>query len=334
MHFWTESYTFNFCSFGKQYKNEGDHHGKFCTFVFMNKKGEVIARTYPSPLRYPGGKSSLTQLFTDVIQENEIRNGTYCEAYAGGAGAALKLLFDNKVEQIILNDADYHIYAFWKAILAHSNAMINRLDNCNISIYEWYKQKKVYDNPSKFNLVDVGFATFYLNRCNRGGILPNAGPIGGYEQKSEYLINARFNKNNLRPRFREIAMHRSKIQLYNLDAIQFLNEIVVKLDSNNTLLYLDPPYYSQGKNLYLNHYKDKDHAKVANWLSEFGSYKWILSYDNCNEIKELYKRFRISPFDLNYSIQKVRTGKEIMIFSDRVIMPNKLRIGKWAKQQT
>ena len=161
----------------------------------MNK-AEIVAKTYPSPLRYPGGKSALSKFFSDVINQNNIENGVYCEAYAGGAGAALDLLFSKTVDRIILNDVDFHIYAFWDAVLSHSDELINRLDACDVTIEEWLTQKQIYDQPSDYDSIDIGFSTFFLNRCNRGGILPNAGPIGGYEQTGNYLINARFNKDN------------------------------------------------------------------------------------------------------------------------------------------
>ena len=85
-----------------------------------------IKDPYLSPLRYPGGKAILGTFFKEVLAQNKI-DGTFCEAYAGGSGAALDLLFSNKVSQIILNDADYHIYAFWYSVLNYTEEFINVL---------------------------------------------------------------------------------------------------------------------------------------------------------------------------------------------------------------
>ncbi len=70
-----------------------------------------------SPLRYPGGKSCLSYFLAELIDLNKVKGGTYYELYAGGAGAALSLLFNDIVSKIVINDADYRIYAFWHSIL-------------------------------------------------------------------------------------------------------------------------------------------------------------------------------------------------------------------------
>jgi len=68
-----------------------------------------------TPLRYPGGKTSLFEFFDSVIKGHGWSKVTYIEPYAGGAGAALSLLFLNKVNKIIINDYDPAIFCFWKS---------------------------------------------------------------------------------------------------------------------------------------------------------------------------------------------------------------------------
>jgi DNA adenine methylase len=70
-----------------------------------------------SPLRYPGGKAVLVKFLAEVIVNNRLQDGIYAEPYAGGAGAALSLLFSEHVHRIVLNDADPCVYAFWDTIL-------------------------------------------------------------------------------------------------------------------------------------------------------------------------------------------------------------------------
>ena len=49
-----------------------------------------------------------------------------------------------------------------------------------------------------------------------------------------------------------------------MDAVEFLRNVVGRFDLlDNTLIYLDPPYYVKGSQLYLNHYQHKDHALLA-----------------------------------------------------------------------
>lgn len=290
----------------------------------MNQ-AKFIAKKFPSPLRYPGGKSSLKHFMGDLLLENGIK-GIYCEAYAGGAGAALGLLTEGKVEQIVLNDADPHIFAFWNSLLMNSERFINELERTEITIEEWENHKYIYDNPEEFSEFELGFSTFFLNRSNRGGILPKAGPTGGMSQKGNYKINARFRKENLIPRIRKINELKDRIMFYNLDALNFLSEVATNLDINNTLIYLDPPYYEQGKNLYLNFYTHKDHSNLASFLENLEHFKWIVSYDKVAEIEQLYENYRKINFDINYSVQNARLGSEIMYFSNSVIVPKQFKI--------
>ena len=68
-----------------------------------------------TPLRYPGGKSQLSDFVAHTIEINNIKHPIYCEPFSGGAGVAMSLLLDNKVDSIILNDLDTAIYSIWNA---------------------------------------------------------------------------------------------------------------------------------------------------------------------------------------------------------------------------
>lgn len=267
-----------------------------------------------SPLRYPGGKSCLAKYFSKLIESNNLVNCTYVEPYAGGAGAALQLLFLEQVERIVINDLDRSIYAFWWSILKRPNQFIDKLNKINLSIKEWSKQKNII-NDSKSTLFDRGFATFYLNRTNRSGIL-EGGPIGGKKQAGTWKIDARFNKDTLTSRISTISNYSKRIKLFNLDGIDLLKKIYKEKD---TFVYLDPPYYVKGADLYLNHYKLHDHSKLSKFLNYHSKFNWILTYDNIADIRKLYHQRKIINFNINYSAKQSRVGKEVMIFSDRLV---------------
>lgn len=240
----------------------------------------------------------------------------------------MKLLIEKQVNEIVLNDADYHIYAFWSSVLHDIELFTSKLYECPVTVEEWHKQRHIYANPSEFSRLEVGFSTFFLNRTNKGGILPSAGPIGGYEQLGTYKLDVRFNKSNLLPRLKEISNYRDKIQVYNLDAAEFIKTIVSRLDVDRTLTYLDPPYYVQGRNLYLNYYEDSDHANVEETLREASDSYWIVSYDNVEPIGHLYRNYRRFEFNINYSVQTTYRGKELMIFSEKLILPKEFTLSK------
>jgi DNA adenine methylase len=286
----------------------------------------VITR-HPSPLRYPGGKTSLTNFLTEVIHLNNLDGAVYVEPYAGGAGAALNLLFDEEVSEIFLNDLDKRIYCFWKAILNHTAEFVKLLRDTPVSVSQWKKQRAIYANPSRCSVVELGFATFYLNRCNHSGVL-NGGPIGGLAQTGEYTIDARYNKNELQKRIEKIAMYRERITVKNLDGIAFLNWVFneKKVVPERTLVYMDPPYFDKAARLYDVYFRDSDHLTLANYLSVTHAFRWVVSYDDSATIRNLYKD-RLNVLLMRYSVQTVRLGRELVISSSNCHLPQHL-LGK------
>ena len=179
-----------------------------------------------SPLRYPGGKTKMLPIIKLMINKSN-HNATYVEPFAGGAGVALGLLFKGCVNDIVINDFDKSIYSIWRAILTESDKLIYLIKHTPISIEEWYKQRSIYKNQNKRYSLELGFAALYLNRTNRSGIL-NAGPIGGLNQNGKYLIDARFNKEELIKKIKRIVSYKNKIKLYNCEISTFLKNIMPK----------------------------------------------------------------------------------------------------------
>ncbi len=271
-----------------------------------------------SPLRYPGGKASLANYLKHLIEHN-VTDCTYFELYAGGAGAALDLLFSNSVHRIVLNDADIHIYAFWSEILNNTEAFIHKIEDVPIDINSWYRQRDIYnDAPASHSSLELGFATFFLNRCNRSGIIKKAGPIGGFEQTGRFLIDCRFNKRDLIQRIERIANENGRIEVYNLDTLFFIQDNIARLQEPHSFMYLDPPYYQKGKSLYLNSYDHEDHVQLRDLLNANRGLKWMVSYDNVPEIALLYEHFQHTQHELSYTLQEKRKTNEFFIFSDSI----------------
>jgi len=266
---------------------------------------------YHSPLRYPGGKTSLFPFFEKVIQEHNLEKITYVEPFAGGAGAALALLFSGKVEKIVINDLDKAIYSFWRSAIFASERFIRKLYATPITITEWKNQKAIYVNP-KSRRFELGFAAFFLNRTNVSGIL-DGGPIGGLSQKGKWKIDARFNKEKLAERIHQLSLYKNRISVFNEDGVRLINNY---LNKSNAFIYLDPPYYEKGATLYLNHYVKSDHETLAKRLNQSPGAFWLLTYDNRKEIKSLYPERQIIKFSLSYNAYEPRKGKEVMILSD------------------
>ncbi len=276
---------------------------------------------YISPLRYPGGKAKLLGYISRIISENNLDNGVYVEPFAGGASVALGLLLNGIMKQIIINDKDRSIYAFWHSILQQTDEFCALIQDTPVTIASWKEQKNVQKDKNDADLLALGFSTFFLNRTNRSGIL-NAGIIGGINQTGQYKIDARYNKQELIERIRTISGFRDRISVLNQDAVDLLTTHDWKQFGEKVFIYLDPPYYVKGKNLYLNYYRDNDHKEIADILSKSTGFKWAVSYDNVDFIQKLYKEFRCSQFQLNYSANNSGKGNEIMFYSNDLIIPN------------
>ena len=277
--------------------------------------------TSTSPLRYPGGKAVLSDFLADLVHENGLTDGVYVEPYAGGAGAAINLLLGEHVGEIVLNDIDRCVSAFWRAVLNQTATFTRLVRQTRVTIPEWKRQREIYRSPSRHSQVALGFSGFYLNRCNRSGIIVNGGPIGGVRQTGRWKLNARFNKPELIRRIERVALYKSRITIRNDDALTFLKRVVAKCDPDRTLVYLDPPYYEKGSQLYLNYYTPEDHKMLAAFLKANRKMKWVLSYDDVPEVRELYRDVRRIRYGLNYSASSARRGREILFFSDSMEIP-------------
>ena len=282
-----------------------------------------------SPLRYPGGKAVLSEFLADVIDLNELRGCIYFEPYAGGAGAALTLLNAGVVSEIRLNDADPRIHAFWRAALEHSERFAEKVTKVPLTIKEWKKQREICTHPNRHGFFDLGFATFYMNRCNRSGILTGAGPIGGHEQKGAWRMDVRFNREALVKRVLLLSKHRRRIKVFNEDAVDFLKGSLPRgRGRGRVFVYLDPPYVSNGRRLYLNAYELKDHDGLAKYIRTQKKLPWIMSYDDSDLVRNLYGECQMVLLPVRYTLQVKHSAQELIIAPDNIVIPSACRMGQ------
>ena len=274
---------------------------------------------FNSPLRYPGGKGKIIKFVHDLFRVNGLCDGVYVEPFAGGASVALSLLFNEYAKRVVINDKDLSVFAFWHAVLNDTENLCRRIFDCKIDVKNWDVQREIQRHKTEETLLDLGFSTFFLNRCNRSGIIL-AGIIGGRNQEGKYKIDARFNKTDLIKRIEKVANYKGRIELFNSDALDLISTIS-KRDERNIIYYLDPPYFVKGQMLYLNHYKTSDHVDIYKLIDSLDDAKWIVSYDNIAFIRELYINYSQIYYKLNYSASKTSVGEEVIIHSDNLLMP-------------
>ena len=272
-----------------------------------------------SPLRYPGGKGKLARFVATLIKQNALSDGLYVEPYAGGAAVAWELLLTGVVRRVAVNDVSRPVFAFWRSVLEQTDELAALIHDTPVDLASRDRLKAIFGSPDSASDLELGFAMFFLNRTHRSGIL-NGGVIGGREQTGKWKIDARYNKADLIRRIERIAAARRRIELTNLDAVEFVESKGPAWPAK-TLVYLDPPYYEKGSQLYYDYYGDKDHLEVAQAVRSLRKVHWLGSYDDVLPIQEMYSGAPALQYTIGYSARNVLRGREAMFFSDGLIVP-------------
>ena len=272
-----------------------------------------------SPLRYPGGKNCIFPFMAELIHENELVGCSYAEPFAGGAGLALHLLMAGFVSEIHLNDFDHSIYSFWNSVLNRGEEFCGWIANVKIDMETWEWAKNVHSNMNNVDDFELAKATFFLNRANVSGIIMG-GPIGGPTQKGKYKINARFNREDLIQRIKEISIFKNQIFLYEMDGIEFLKQINRR--RKKYFIYIDPPYVKKGADLYMNFFKKEDHKNLLKQIQKTKKL-WLVSYDANDLIINLYKQYNCLSYSLSQCTSN-RMGNEILIYPDSIVIESSI----------
>lgn len=265
-----------------------------------------------SPFRYPGGKAFLYKYLLGRVKSLPSGSRYYAEPFCGGAGAAVILLKLDAVDQIHLNDADPKVYSAWKSILKESDRFATAILETPVNLETWHASRKIVESASESSF-DLGFATFFLNRTSRSGIVIGSGPIGGYDQRGNWKIDARFNRDALVERVRWLGSMRDHIKLTQEDALTFVSRSANRLPINRTLFFVDPPYVTAGGRLYLNAMNEGKHIALSDMLQDGTLPHWVLTYDDHPLIRSLYGERTIRDLAVTYSLQNKRKEREVVI---------------------
>jgi len=270
-----------------------------------------------SPFRYPGGKGFLSPfLEAEISKRFPGRPPEYAEPYCGGAGAALNLLVGGAVDHLHLNDADCRIYSAWRAIVTETDRFLERLSKVDVNLSTWDASLRIlYDVKNQEYDFDVGFATFFVNRTSRSGVIIGSGPIGGYSQGGQWKIDVRFNKESLAKKVVVIGSLRDKITLYCQDGLDFCVGLSKNNPLENIFLFVDPPYVGAGGRLYYNGMTEKKHRELSTWLKSGAAPHWLLTYDDHPLVRSNFEDVGESIIQVNYSLAKKRSERELLYMS-------------------
>ncbi len=271
-----------------------------------------------SPFRYPGGKAFLYKYLGERLDALPAGRRLYAEPFCGGAGSAVILLKLDLVEEVHLNDADPKVFAAWNAILNQPERFASEIMSTPVDMATWYACRERVEGASEPDF-ELGFATFFLNRTSRSGIVIGAGPIGGYDQRGNWKIDARFNREALAERVRWLGSVRDRIKITQEDALTFLARSKHRLDLDRTLFFVDPPYVTAGGRLYLNAMNEGKHIALSDVLQSGSIPHWVLTYDDHPLIRKLYTDQMINDLSVSYSLQNKRKEREVLINAQSVV---------------
>lgn len=249
---------------------------------------------------------------------NRLVGAEYVEPYAGGASVALSLLYEEYASHIHINDLNRSVYAFWQAALDATEDLCSKIDRANFTVDEWDRQREIQTDP-EVSILDLAFSTFFLNRTSHSGIISGSGIIGGRSQNGVWKLDARFNRDDLIRRIRKIGRFRSRITVTRVDAKDYLVQNLPAI-GDDAFVYLDPPYYVKGSDLYENYYMHEHHVEVSELVRRL-TVPWVVSYDAAPEIASLYRGFRSVSYALSYTAARRYAGAEAMFFHPDLRVP-------------
>lgn len=278
-----------------------------------------------SPLSWPGGKRWLAPYIAQIIRHNGLIGCRMVEPFCGGAAVGLHLLQTGHVRKLWLNDANRLCGNFWVTashpVIGETLAAAVEQLTPSLLLYRLAKAATYEDyprpTPTFTPAPDLENAVWFLllNRCSFSGIVLDARPYGGWEQKSQYTVGCRWNGAELARRIRTLSQ--LGIQARTVDAIRCLREIAESENWHETpFLYLDPPYVRQSDKLYQTGYTEADHRALATQLKKMQTVPWLLSYDNDPLVYSLYPHDWIKTISTVYSVSASRAERsEILIKS-------------------
>jgi DNA adenine methylase len=201
-------------------------------------------------LRYPGAKRRLASYVAALLELNDLKPKLFVEPFAGGASVALELLAGGHVERIAIGEKDSWVASFWKVVFFDTEWLVKRIKNIRVTLRQWRRFRRGGFRSDR----ERAIACLFLNRTSFSGILSSsAGPIGGYQEKSDYRIDCRFTRATLIRRIERIAELRDKVEFVHAGNWQSTLARAAALDyeDRGVFYYVDPPFYAKADRLFL-----------------------------------------------------------------------------------
>lgn len=284
--------------------------------------------------RYAGGKSKLRDQITKCLADQADHVGLqYREPFFGGGSIGLKLLADNTdIKNIWINDKDIGIACLWTSVIKYPEEFKEHVLNFTPSVAAFHALKKELTSPmtmpkQKNKIVEIGFKKLAIHQISYSGLgTKSGGPLGGEQQKSDYKIDCRWSPKYICKKIDALHLKFAGMKVYENSCTNLDFSDLILSDNCKGLIYLDPPYYEKGNDLYQHGFQVADHERLAEFLKEC-KHPWVLSYDDCKEVRKLYEWADFHTIDVKYSITATkddetgerasRTKPELLIYSKK-----------------
>lgn len=268
-----------------------------------------------TPFRYPGAKNKLIDILFPYIGKPllEDKFEHFCDAFVGGGSVLLNIAKTCPNTNLYANDKDYGVYCFWKIVADSNPTKMERLlelmeQQPTLELFYQLREEIVPNNE-----VRSAYKSIFFNRTTFSGI-HYSGPIGGKEQKSKYTVDCRYNFKKLKTKIlacNKLLRGRTQVDNYDIASYPILT-------NTNYPIYLDPPYYMKGDSLYIEKMSAKEHEALSLILSNRTN--WVLSYDDCSEIKTLYQNNKVIDLSARYCINGRKDSWESK--NELIILPS------------
>ena len=262
--------------------------------------------------RYPGGKSKLYKYIEPYLFDRY--NGRLIVPFVGAGHVATRFIKKRTPQFLWLNDLDVGITSFWKAVQFYPLKLLTKLKKYEPKVEDFYLFKDILDNLNRVpsgveDITDIAMIKLVIHQISYSGLGCMAGgPIGGQSQSSSYSVGCRWNYESIAKKIGEInnLFKNSEVKITSWDFSEVLTD-----ERSNGLLYLDPPYFEQGENLYTHAFSKSDHWRLSELLHDREG--WVLSYDDNEIIRQFYSFASIQSLDTVYTIRQARKRKELLI---------------------
>jgi len=268
-------------------------------------------------LRYPGGKDRIQNQILEPIAKyyNKHKNLEYREPFFGGGSVGLSLFNKSYIRDIWINDKDYALSCLWTTVIKYPEDLCKKVQEYEplVSNFYGFKENLLQEIITHIDPIELGFQKLVVHRTSFSGLGVMSGPLGGNNQTGKYKHDARWNSSSINKNITRINKLFSikNVRKNKCTWLDYSN--LLKDNEKDAFIYLDPPYFEQGEHLYLHAFSTHNHVDMRDILKNECKHAWLLSYDDCKEIRDLYSFAHIEEITASYGIVNGRKKQELLI---------------------